>query len=205
MHSPHSMISEPTPCNSLPVFYGDGEGPPISSTTSSASSSNTLDGASVTTIVSVTTTGFARLPSASLISSATPTSSHTTGVILVTVLGVVSFISLLLFMFIFLRRRKRKRRNSDRESQIPEPYFQEKALFTTPSPASPVIQIQDEVEVIRDRARIEELELTVQLILSDRQQQSSMVSEIQDERPPDYTPESISIDRIGNSIIRNTS
>ncbi|PBK64274.1 hypothetical protein ARMSODRAFT_469679 [Armillaria solidipes] len=198
------MTSESTLCSSpiqtIGSFYGEESDPhphsPESNLTSSVSQSATKDPektTATTTVFSTTTQslGTESPPSSSVSSTTTtPTSSHTL-LILGSVLGVIAFISSLLFLlFLFLRRRKKRRNNADRESQIPEPYCQEKV---PPSQTSQG-QDQDQGEVLRDRARIGDLEETLRLLLNNQHQHSIMGSEIDPQPPPDYASASSSAD-----------
>ncbi|KAK0215161.1 hypothetical protein IW262DRAFT_1300390 [Armillaria fumosa] len=171
-------------------------GPPSCTTSqgeshpASPSSSGSMVSSATSTALSVETSSITTTirdpdtesPSASSIPSSTTPSSHAL-LILGSVLGVIAFIILLLlFAFLFLRRRKRQRNNADRESQVPEPYVQEK---TSPS--------EDQGEVLRDRARIEELEEALQrLILNDWRQHSITGPEVDEQPPPDYASASSS-------------
>ncbi|KAK0475660.1 hypothetical protein EDD18DRAFT_1366903 [Armillaria luteobubalina] len=161
---------------SQPVSY------PGSSTSSGSMVSPTTSTKLSVEISSITTTiqdleTESSLSASSIPSSTTP-SPHSL-LILGSVLGVAAFIILvllLLFAFLFFRRRKRERKNTDRESQILEPYVQEK---TAPS--------EDQGEVLSDRARIGELEEALQrLILNDCHQHSITASEVDGQLPPDY-------------------
>ncbi|SJL18135.1 uncharacterized protein ARMOST_21708 [Armillaria ostoyae] len=130
-------------------------------------------------------------------SSSTPTparpSTHTS-VIIGSVLGGVTFIcTLFLLAIFFLRRGYFIRRHSDRRSQIPDPFRQGKVGDSTDpmlSPELPTVDtpsgaqdIRDRVEVRDEGERLEQLESTVQLLLSEWQRCNG--SDIQ-EPPPDY-------------------
>ncbi|KAK0431832.1 hypothetical protein EV421DRAFT_1911457 [Armillaria borealis] len=155
---------------------------------SSATSSEQSEEISATTTTTATQGLGTGSPSASSVSSNTTTSSHTL-LILGSVLGVIAFISLLLLLlYLLLRRRKKRRNNADRESQIPEPYCQEKV------PPSQTSQGQDQGEVLRDRARIGELEEKLRLLLNNQHQHLIMGSEIDPQPPPDYASASSSVD-----------
>ncbi|KAK0219346.1 hypothetical protein EDD85DRAFT_350270 [Armillaria nabsnona] len=137
-------------------------------------------------------------------SSSTPTparpSTHT-GVIIVSVLGGVTIICALVLGIFFLRRGYIIRKNSDR-SQIPDPFHQGKVCDSGDpilSPETPTMNtpsgaqdICDRVEVRDERERLEQLESTVQLLLSEWQRCNG--SEIQ-EPPPDYISSTWDADR----------
>ncbi|KAK0437604.1 uncharacterized protein EV420DRAFT_1651865 [Desarmillaria tabescens] len=175
---------------------------------STSSTPNMEEPADMTTVVSTTTISESEsttslVVQASPVSSDPPTSAHRL-VILGTVIGIIVLVSLLLILVVFLlRRRKTQEKNTDRESQILEPYCQDKVSCVTPCQGSPVSQ--DQGEVVCDRARLEELESTVQLLLN-RQRQSAVVSEMEHDPPPDYasTRPSLSVDRTGRRISTNS-
>ncbi|KAK0466649.1 hypothetical protein IW261DRAFT_1111101 [Armillaria novae-zelandiae] len=150
-----------------------------------------------TTVSSTTTTTqdseIESSPYTSPIYSSTTPSSHKI-LIIGSVLGVIAFILLLLILaFLFQRRCKRQRNNTNRVSQILlEPYCQEKVpSITTPSQTS---RCQDEPEVLRDRARLGELEETVQILVNNQRRYSIRQSETDPQPPPDYASASSGAD-----------
>ncbi|KAK0431033.1 hypothetical protein EV421DRAFT_1930021 [Armillaria borealis] len=166
-------------------------------------------GSAITSIPLVSSTTSAETHSdlsAESSSSSTPTparpSTHTS-VIIGSVLGGVTFIcTLFLLAIFFLRRGYFIRKNSDRRSQIPDPFRQGKVgdstdpmlsselpTVDTPSGAQ---DIRDRVEVRDEGERLEQLESTVQLLLSEWQRCNG--SEIQGP-PPDYISSNWDADR----------
>ncbi|PBK82261.1 hypothetical protein ARMGADRAFT_737782 [Armillaria gallica] len=157
-------------------------------------------------LVSSSTSAETLSSSAEPSSSSTPTparpSPHTS-VIIGSVLGGVTFIcTLFLLAIFFLRRGYFIRKNSDRRSQIPDPFCQRKVCDSVDpilSPETPTMNtpsgaqdIYDRVEVRDERERLEQLESTVQLLLSEWQRYNG--SEMQ-EPPPDYISSTLDADR----------
>ncbi|KAG7439216.1 uncharacterized protein BT62DRAFT_772638 [Guyanagaster necrorhizus] len=134
-------------------------------------------------------------------SSSTTRSIHP-GVIIGIAIGGIAVILVLLLLLVFFRSRYKERK---RKSQIPDPYLQRKITCTsdpTPSPEmqtldtppapSGVQDSHDDVGAPNERARLEQLESMVRLLITERQR--SCISEIH-EPPPDYTLSNLSTDR----------
>ncbi|KAK0184090.1 hypothetical protein F5146DRAFT_323621 [Armillaria mellea] len=142
-------------------------------------------------------------PSSSSTPTPIPTRSSThTGVIVGSVVGGVTFMCTLFLLAIFFTRRGYFiRKNSDRKLQIPDPFHQGKVRDSndpilslgTPAPDMPpdTEDHHDRVQVRDDRERLEHLESTVQLLLSEWQRCND--SGIH-EPPPDYISSTVDVD-----------